>query len=108
MAESYFLNFLLLDVASVSWDISSDFLNRASHILQIQSSSLNEYAFLTKDFDSYGNVSFNPCEYTLHTAANAENNDCSKKLVCFLQHMNMCEKMVTIRHQLMLTYSSCA
>jgi hypothetical protein len=48
MAESYFLNFLLLDVASVSWDISSDFLNQASHILQIQSSSLNAYAFLTK------------------------------------------------------------
>ena len=45
MAESYFL---LLDVASVSWDISSDFLNQASHILQIQSSSLNAYAFLTK------------------------------------------------------------
>jgi hypothetical protein len=37
-------------------------------------------------------VSFDPCEFTLHTAANAENNDCSKKLVCFLQHMNMCEK----------------
>ena len=48
MAVSYFLNFLLLDVSSVSWDISSDFLNRASHILQIQSSSLNAYAFLTK------------------------------------------------------------
>jgi hypothetical protein len=51
MAESYFL---LLDVASVSWDISSDFLNRASH-----------------------------SEFTLHTAANAENNDCSKK-TCML------------------------
>jgi hypothetical protein len=25
--------------------------------------------------DSYGNVSFDPCEFTLHTAANAENND---------------------------------
>ena len=48
MAESYFFNFLLLDVAFVSWDISSDFLNQASHILQIQSSSLNAYAFLTK------------------------------------------------------------
>ena len=48
MADSYFLDFLLLDVASVSWDISSNFLNRASHILQIQSSSLNAYAFLTK------------------------------------------------------------
>jgi hypothetical protein len=46
--QAYFLNFLLLDVASVSWDISSDFLNRASHILQIQPSSLNAYAFLTK------------------------------------------------------------
>jgi hypothetical protein len=33
MAESYFL---FLDVAFVSWDISSDFLNQASHILQIQ------------------------------------------------------------------------
>jgi excinuclease UvrABC nuclease subunit len=30
--------------------------------------------------------------FTLHTAVNAENNDCSKKHVCFLQHMNMCEK----------------
>ena len=28
---------------------------------------------------SYDNVSFDPCEFTLHTAANAENNDCSKK-----------------------------
>ena len=48
MADSYFLNFPLLDVAFVSWDISSDFLNRASHILQIHPSSLNAYAFLTK------------------------------------------------------------
>ena len=48
MAVSYFLNFYLLDVASVSWDLSSDFRNRASHIIQIQSSSLNAYAFLTK------------------------------------------------------------
>ena len=46
----------------------------------------------TANFDSYGNVSFDPCEFTLHTVANAENNDCSKKLVCFLQHMNMREK----------------
>jgi hypothetical protein len=38
----------LKDVASVSWDILSDFLNQAPHILQIQSSSLNAYAFLTK------------------------------------------------------------
>jgi hypothetical protein len=60
MADSYFLNFLLLDVASVSLDISSDFLNRASHILQIQPSS-------------------DPCAFTLHTAANAENNDCIVK-----------------------------
>ena len=29
----------------------------------------------TANFDSYGNVSFDPCEFTLHTAANAENND---------------------------------
>ena len=48
MAVSYFLNFYFLDVVSVSWDLSSDFLNRASHILQIQSSSLNAFAFLTK------------------------------------------------------------
>jgi hypothetical protein len=40
----------------------------------------------TANFDSYRNVSFDPCEFTLHTAATAENNDCSKKLVCFLQH----------------------
>jgi hypothetical protein len=29
----------------------------------------------TANFDSYGNVSFDPCEFTFHTAANAENND---------------------------------
>ena len=52
----------------------------------------NDLNLTTANFDSYGNVSFDPCEFTLHTAANAENNDCSKKLVCFLQHMNMCEK----------------
>jgi hypothetical protein len=27
------------------------------------------------NFDSYGNVSFDPCEFTLHTVANGENND---------------------------------
>jgi hypothetical protein len=27
------------------------------------------------NFDSYGNVSFDPYEFTLHTAVNAENND---------------------------------
>ena len=48
----------------------------------------NDLNLTTANFDSYGNVSFDPCEFTLHTAANAENNDCSKKLVC----MNMCEK----------------
>jgi hypothetical protein len=52
----------------------------------------NDLNLTTANFDSYGNVSFDPCEFTLHTAANAENNDCSNKLVCFLQHMNMCEK----------------
>ena len=66
----------------------------------------NDLNLTTANFDSYGNVSFDPCEFTLHTAANAENNDCSKTLVCFLQQMNMCEKRVTIRHQLMLTHSS--
>ena len=53
---------------------------------QIQAVNLN---LTTATFDSYGNVSFDPCEFTLHTVANAENNDCSKKHVCFLQHMNM-------------------
>ena len=43
----------------------------------------------TANFDSYGNVSFDPCEYTLHTAANAENNYCSIKLVCFLTSVNV-------------------
>ena len=52
----------------------------------------NDLNLTTADFDSYCNVSFDPCEFTLHTAANAENNDCSKKHVSFLQHMNMCEK----------------
>jgi hypothetical protein len=33
----------------------------------------------TANFDSYGNLSFDPCEFTLHTAVNAENNDCGKK-----------------------------
>jgi hypothetical protein len=28
----------------------------------------------TANFDSYGNVSFDPCEFTLHTVANAENH----------------------------------
>jgi hypothetical protein len=31
--------------------------------------------------DCYGNVSFDPCEFTLHTVANAEYNDCSKKVM---------------------------
>jgi hypothetical protein len=45
----------------------------------------NDLNLTTANFDGYGNVSFDPCEFTLHTAANAENNNCSKKLVCFLQ-----------------------
>jgi hypothetical protein len=52
----------------------------------------NDLKLTTANFDSYGNVSFDPCECTPHTAANAENNACSKKHVCFLQHMNMCEQ----------------
>jgi hypothetical protein len=51
----------------------------------------NDLNLTTANFDSYGNVSLDPYEFTLHTAVNAENNDCSKKHVCFLQHMNMCE-----------------
>ena len=44
----------------------------------------NDLNLTTANFDSYGNVSFDPCEFnTLHTAANAENNDCSKK-TCML------------------------
>jgi hypothetical protein len=37
----------------------------------------NDLNLTTANFDSYGNVSFDPCEFTLHTAANAENNDCT-------------------------------
>jgi hypothetical protein len=37
----------------------------------------NDLNLTTANFDSYGNVSFDPCEFTLHTEANAENNDCS-------------------------------
>jgi hypothetical protein len=40
----------------------------------------NDLNLTTANFDSYGNVSFDPCEFTLHTAAN---NDCNKQLVCF-------------------------
>jgi hypothetical protein len=38
----------------------------------------NDLNLTTANFDSYGNVSFDPCEFTLHTAANAENNDKQK------------------------------
>jgi hypothetical protein len=34
----------------------------------------NDLNLTTANFDSYGNVSFDPGEFTLHTAANAENN----------------------------------
>jgi hypothetical protein len=37
----------------------------------------NDLNLTTANFDSYGNVSFDPCEFTLHTVANAENNDCT-------------------------------
>jgi hypothetical protein len=49
----------------------------------------NDLNLTTANFDSYGNVSFDPCEFTLHTATNAENNDCSNKLVCFLSSVNV-------------------
>jgi hypothetical protein len=39
----------------------------------------NDLNLRTANFDSYGNVSFDPCAFTLHTAANAENNDCIVK-----------------------------
>jgi hypothetical protein len=32
----------------------------------------NDLNLTTANFDSYGNVSFDPCEFTLHTAANAD------------------------------------
>jgi hypothetical protein len=35
----------------------------------------NDLNLTTANFNSYGNVSFDPCEFTLHIAANAENND---------------------------------
>ena len=36
----------------------------------------NDLNLTTANLDSYGNVSFDPCEFTLHTTmANAENND---------------------------------
>ena len=43
----------------------------------------NDLNLTTANFDRYGNVSFDPCEYTLHTAVNAENNDCSKNMYAF-------------------------
>jgi hypothetical protein len=47
-------------------------------------------AFETHDLNlTIGN--FDPCEFTLHTAI-MEKIMTSKKHVCFLQHMNMCEK----------------
>ena len=39
----------------------------------------NDLNLTTANFDSYGNVSFDPWKFTLHTAANEESNDCSKK-----------------------------
>jgi hypothetical protein len=44
-------------------------------------------------------LSFDPCEFTLHTAVNAENNDCSKKHVCFLQHTITIENLHTQMYQ---------
>jgi hypothetical protein len=36
----------------------------------------NDLNLTTANVDSYGNVSFDhPCEFTLHTAVNVENND---------------------------------
>jgi hypothetical protein len=37
----------------------------------------------TANFDSYGNVSFDPCEFTLHTAASAEIMTVVKNLYAF-------------------------
>ena len=31
----------------------------------------NDLNLTTANFDSYGNVSFDPCKFTLHTAVNA-------------------------------------
>jgi hypothetical protein len=42
----------------------------------------NDLNLTTANFDSYGNVSFDPWEFTLNTEANAENNDCSSVYTC--------------------------
>ena len=49
----------------------------------------NDLNLTTANFDSYGNVSFDPCEFTLWLMQKIMT---SKKLVCFLQRMNMCDK----------------
>ena len=49
----------------------------------------NDLNLRTANFDSYGNVSFDPCEFTLWLMQKIMT---SKKLVCFLQRMNMCDK----------------
>ena len=54
---------------------------------------INDLNLTIANFDSYGNVSFDPCEFTLHTAANAENNDCSKKTcMLFATHEHVWKK----------------
>jgi hypothetical protein len=52
-------------------------------VLVVRAFEANYLNLTTANFDSYGNVSFDPCEFTLHTAANAENNDCSKNVYAF-------------------------
>jgi hypothetical protein len=65
----------------------------------------NDLNLTTSNFDSYGNVSFDPCEFTLHTAANAENNDCSKKLACFCDFLNQASHILQIQSASLNAYA---
>jgi hypothetical protein len=51
-------------------------LSKFSNCISTSLFTTNDLNLTTANCDSYGNVSFDPCEFTLHTAANAENNDC--------------------------------
>ena len=63
----------------------------------------NDLNLTTANFDSYGKVSFDPCAFTLHTAVNAE--IMTVVMYAFCNTCTCVNKMVTIRHQLMLTFS---
>jgi hypothetical protein len=63
----------------------------------------NDLNLTTANFDSYGKVSFDPCAFTLHTAVNAE--IMTVVMYAFCNTCTCVKKMVTIRYQLMLTFS---